>query len=278
MDLLRHLRFFLAVAEERHFGQAAAALGMTQPPLSQGIQRLERHLGVQLFERDARSVRLTDAGTALLPRADELVAAADRLTAEVGSWSESPTARVGLTADLEERIAGCVSTLAAGQIRISPLIGGSVELLDQVKDGSLDLAVTRHPGIADGTVPREVITLPTRIVGAPGPAPVRMAAVELPLVVPQRRHHPAAHDQLVDSLRRAGHSGEVLEHDDPLTRRALVAAGKAVTLTVQGSRNGVELHDRLPLRLRVVLPVGARRRNGVDHLWLAARLEEALRS
>jgi DNA-binding transcriptional LysR family regulator len=277
MDLLRHLRFFLAVAEERHFGQAAVALGMTQPPLSQGVQRLERHLGVRLFERDARGVRITDAGTALLPRAEELIAAADRLTAEAGSWSDTPTARIGLVADLGERLGECVAAVAAGSTRVTPVIGGSTELLDQVKDGSLDLAVIRHPGIVDGSTPREVLTVPSRILGASGPAPVRLAEQHLPLVVPLRRHHPAAHDQLVDSLRRAGHSGEVLEQDDPLTRRAMVAAGNVLALTIDRSAVGAELLDQLPLRLRVVLPVTARRRSGVDHLWLAARLEEALR-
>jgi hypothetical protein len=212
-----------------------------------------------------------------LPRAEELIAAADRLTAEAGSWSETPTARIGLVADLGERLADCAAAVAAGPTRVTPVIGGSIELLDQVKDGSLDLAVIRHPGIVDGSTPREVLTVPSRILGASRPAPVRLSEEQLPLVVPLRRHHPAAHDQLVDSLRRAGHSGEVLEQDDPLTRHAMVAAGNALALTIDRSPVGAELLDQLPLRLRVVLPVTARRRSGVDHLWLAARLEEALR-
>jgi len=283
MDLLRHLRFFVAVADARHFGQAAVLLGMTQPPLSQGIQRLERHLGVRLFDRGARGVRITEAGAALLPRAEELLTSADLIRSAAGTWTETAVVRVGLALDLEGRVPSLVGALSLALadrgVHVRPVVAGSAELVDAIRDGTLDVAVVRHPSIIDGTRPRQVLTLPGRLVTAAtetSPQPVRLSRVRLPVVVPPRRHHPAAHDQLIDTLRREGHSGTTLEEDDAIARLAMVAAGRAVRLTVEPDVGSAVQGDPTPLRVRTVVPVPALRRPAVQHDAIAAALEQEL--
>ncbi|HWK16340.1 MAG TPA: LysR family transcriptional regulator [Solirubrobacteraceae bacterium] len=108
MDLeLRHLRYFVVVAEERHFSRAAQRLHMSQPPLSQQIQRLERIVGSQLLVRTSRSVALTPAGLAFLDRARRLLAQADESIEEGPRIGRGEMGTLGTRARHRRSSAGC---------------------------------------------------------------------------------------------------------------------------------------------------------------------------
>ena len=90
----RHLRYFLMLAEELHFGRAAQRLSISQPPLSLNIQQLEASVGAQLFTRNSRGVQLTAAGQAFVPAARALLAQASAAAREARDVAEGPSGQL----------------------------------------------------------------------------------------------------------------------------------------------------------------------------------------
>lgn len=97
---LRLVRYFIAVAEQRHFGRAAEALHITQPSLSRQVQRLEEQLGARLLDRTPQGTRLTEAGKVFLPRAKALLRATAQAAAETRAAAEPRRLNVGYMANL----------------------------------------------------------------------------------------------------------------------------------------------------------------------------------
>src|SRR3954452_2835940 len=146
---VRQLRYFVAVAEELHFGRAAQRLGMAQPPLSRAIQQLERRLGGALFERDNRAVALTGAGAVLLREgraALEAVDAADRRTRRAGSGRPGLVlvTKAGASAEL---LAKLLDAYAAepGAVEVDVQLCGIAQQEPMLRDGRADVALLHLP-------------------------------------------------------------------------------------------------------------------------------------
>ncbi len=144
---LRHLRYFVAVAEELHFGRAAERLHIAQPPLSRQIRDLEREVGTPLFERVPRGVELTPAGQAFLPEARLTLAQAERAqrTAQRAALGETGRLRVGF---VEAATHSGILPDVLGFFRVHlPAIGLSLFELDPLRqaeafrDGRIDLGI-----------------------------------------------------------------------------------------------------------------------------------------
>ena len=153
---LRQLRYFATVAEELHFGRAAERLLIAQSVVSQQIRRLERELGVVLFDRSSRHVRLTEAGRAFLPEAQAVLDAQERAVASMARFTEhrSHVLRLGTSSGLGDRLTIVLDGLARRlpDTRVELVSAPTRERLELVADGGLDAAFLRGDTVGDTDV------------------------------------------------------------------------------------------------------------------------------
>ncbi|WP_330328314.1 LysR family transcriptional regulator [Streptomyces sp. NBC_00536] len=223
MDIVGHVRCFVAVAEERHFGRAAIRLGMAQPPLSQRIQRLEKEIGVRLFERTSRRVTLTQGGALLLEEARALLARTDTFLAVASRIRDG---RSGLLrAALPSGIAGePVAAILADLRRHQP--GLEVELhelstaeqLARMSSHELDVGLIHHPcdttGLELGPVLRRelgVLLPPDSPLAARVDVPLS-ALTGYDLILFPRADAPALYDELLTTCARGGYTPDTVRH------------------------------------------------------------------
>jgi DNA-binding transcriptional LysR family regulator len=274
---LRHLRAFLAVAEELHFGRAAARLHISQPPLSQQIRRLEDELGARLFRRTKRRVELTPAGQAFLTEARQTLAQADRAVraaqrAERGELGELVVGYVTTASyePLPDVIRGFRRRFPDVDLRLENL--RSVQQRQALFDGRIDVGFVR-PQVADPRVSYEAIWRESVVVALPGNHPLaRRAIVDVldletePFVAVAPDDASGLYDQVVAFCRRAGFIPRVAARvPDVQAAIALVAAGLGIGLVPAAvqrfKRRGVAYRPLRPHTLTMEMGLAWRRDN-----------------
>lgn len=240
MDLARHLRYFLTVAGEMHFGRAAEVIGIAQPPLSQSIQRLERDLGVQLFDRSRRTVQLTAAGELLVDEARALLAAEQRLRTVMRKAADGDlgTLRVGVPSETPAAVLQTLLRLLADQapaLTIDLHELATSEQLHLLATAELDVGLVLQPIDAPDLVCGPTATVPLGVV-LPRTSPLaRLPEVSLAdlaghdLVLSPRATAPGWHDRLLEVCRANGFDPPRIRHArDPEFTLGLVLAGSGV--------------------------------------------------
>jgi DNA-binding transcriptional LysR family regulator len=239
---LRQIKFFMAVAEERHFGRAAERMFIAQPALSQHVRRLERELEVQLFDRSARHVRLTPAGEAFLEVARRMTRQVDEATQAARRADAGETGSLGVGVHVSVA-APVLCLLLRHWSRLRPAVrphltsGRAGELIDLVRRGELDVALVDGP-VTDRSLTSAPVTEDQMVIVLPADhALARQEAVSIrslqgeQFVAVARRCSVALHDRFIELCGAAGFSPDVaLEVDDPDLLPLAVAAGLGVGL------------------------------------------------
>ena len=239
---LRHLRYYVAVAEECHFGRAAQRLHMAQSPLSQQIRQLEAELGVQLLARSTRRVQLTAAGERFLVRAREIVTKVDDAAAEARRVDEGVVGHVsiGFTGSATYELLPRISKVLRQDLPDVTLdLRGELLTPAQVAgllDGKLDIGLLRPP-IGDADL--EVRTLRREPLVAALPEAHPLAATEQVSIADLRgesfvgypsHHQSVVHDAVQEACRAAGFTPQTTEVAETSTLVSFVAAGLGVAL------------------------------------------------
>ena len=237
---LRHLRYFVAVAEELHFGRAAERLHIAQPPLSRQIRDLETEIGTPLFDRVARGVELTPAGKAFLPEARLTLAQAERAqrSAQRAAKGETGRLRVGF---VEAATYSAILPNVLGFFRMHlPQIGlslfemSSIEQEEALRDSRIDLGMLDNiPTDAERWLHVESVYSDPLVAAMPESHELAKKArinfeelAEDPFVLFPRTEMPRLYDEFIAACRASGFSPRVVQQAEGWhTLAGLVGAG-----------------------------------------------------
>ncbi|MBX8516263.1 LysR family transcriptional regulator [Pseudomonas cichorii] len=242
---LRHLRYFIAVAEELHFGRAAQTLGISQPPLSQQIQTLEQELGARLFDRTNRRVQLSEAGRLFLEEARGVLAQVDKAAdvarraqlGELGELKIGFTASAPFTSSIPQAIFSFRQKYPAVHLALKEMT--SKDVAEQLEDRSIQVGIMRPLALPDSLVSFELLREPlVAIMRSDHPLAacseqglyMSELATE-PFVFFPRTYGSGLYAQILELARDAGFSPLITqEAGEVMTIIGLVAAGLGVTV------------------------------------------------
>lgn len=242
---LRHLRYFIAVAEELHFGRAAERLGISQPPLSQQIQALEEEIGARLFERTNRRVELTDAGRLFLDESRQVLAQVDKavLLARRAHLGELGELKIGFTssAPFTSTIPSSIHAFrkAYPGVHLDLQEMSSRQVLKALLEESLQVGVIRPLALPDAVHWVELFREPlVAVLRADHPLAAGSedglaiaALAEEPFVFFPRSYGTGLYDQVIALTRQAGFSPRIAqEASEAMTIIGLVSAGLGVSI------------------------------------------------
>jgi DNA-binding transcriptional LysR family regulator len=239
---IRHLRYFVVLAEELHFGRAAQRLHMAQPPLSQRIRDLERELSVRLFDRGRRGVTLTEAGALLLAHARPVLDGVESAREAIRRIRPGAAGilRAGVPPDT---VPDTIQTVATAFARDVPDVLLELhelttdEQIARLREGDLDIGVIRHPADWVGLASGPMMSCPLGVVLPAGHPAATAATIRLgdlngsPLVIFQRVMAPRLYDHILTICRDNGFVPGAIRHArNPQFTHGLVLAGLGVHL------------------------------------------------
>lgn len=266
---LRHLRYFVVVAEEGHFTRAAERLGMQQPPLSQQIRALEDELGFALFRRHPKGAELTVGGRVFLKEAQAILQGVEQAAVRAARAADGSEGSLALGFTSSAAAHPLIPRIMRAYRDAWPAVslelreGNAAELIDAVDTGKLDIAflrlpVSRPPGLAFHRLLEEemLLVLPAGHALLRGrqrkePPAISLKSLKDERFILVRRHGaPGMYSNLLDACERAGFTPRVaIEVDRMLTNISLVAAGAGVS-AVPASMKGFHADSVVYCRIR----------------------------
>lgn len=261
---LRHLRYFIAVAEAGTFTLAAERLGIQQPPLSQQIKALEKELGFALFERVPKGAKLTVGGGVFAEEARAILASVGRASLRASSVAHGRTGKLSLGFTSSAVTHWLTPRMISGfrdaypEVDLEYQEGSAAKLIQSVANGTLDIGTVRKPvahpqGVSFHTLVKEqmLLVLPAAhpLARAAGKGKgtgksTKLATLSLralkdePFILTRRPGAPGMYADLIDACHRAGFTPRIAaEVENMLTNVALVAAGVGVSAVPESMRN-----------------------------------------